>query len=176
ICEKKKNGLTACTSQPCIWSVPKRLRLISPKKKVTEIPLRPLKQVVLTSPIVNFFGLHHKLSLVEPNSVYVLKIAQSFMTKHFCCLMWNIRASTDLKTKTCKDIFEKYLPNLPSLDITGIERETRGQAGNPLWKAIRQGRLTSSSFGQIYYYYYRRDKTVVDNILKEVLGYHSGHI
>ncbi|CAL1548956.1 unnamed protein product [Lymnaea stagnalis] len=152
ICEKKKNGLTACTSQPCTWSVPKRKRLISPKK-VTERPLRPLERVILTSPIVNFSRLCHKLSLVEPNSGYVLTTAQSseFCEKVFLLpdVEYNFKDSTDLKTKTCTDIFEKYMLNFPSFDVTRIERETRGQASNLLWRVIRQGRLTSSSFGQI---------------------------
>ena len=60
--------------------------------------------------------------------------------------------------------FEDISPDL----LQCVEEHTRGQATNQLWCDIRNGRITSSHFGQVLH---RRDSTPSERLVAEIMGY-----
>ena len=52
--------------------------------------------------------------------------------------------------------------------MKAIEAATHGQAENDLWFALRNGRLTSSMFGEIMH---RRQSTDPRRLIKDIMGY-----
>ena len=57
---------------------------------------------------------------------------------------------------------------LPLDEVAMIEEATRGQSENELWFAIRNGRLTSSKFGEIFH---RRQSTHPRRLVRDIMGY-----
>ena len=55
--------------------------------------------------------------------------------------------------------------------IKEVERMTRGQAANELWRLVHNGRLTSSRFGEILR---RTEMTSSRRLVKEIMGYGGG--
>jgi hypothetical protein len=76
----------------------------------------------------------------------------------------------DLKSDKCATVFSKFVSEQTASDedILLIEQETRQQAICQAWTKLRQGKLTSSNFGQICK---RKVSTQPDGLLKTVLGY-----
>ena len=64
----------------------------------------------------------------------------------------------------------KYLDamKLPLDVVQKIEAATRGQSASELWYAMRNGRLTSSRFGEILH---RRSSTSSRRLVKDIMGY-----
>ena len=88
-------------------------------------------------------------------------------------LFWHDNASS----VSCEKFFTstegqctEYFSNLTfSYDeVEAIEVATRGQADNDLWFALRNGRLTSSRFGEIIH---RRQSTDPRRLIKDIMGY-----
>ena len=63
-----------------------------------------------------------------------------------------------------------YLSHMKLLldEVTMIEEATQGQSENELWFAIRNGRLTSSKFGEILH---RRESTNPRRLVRDIMGY-----
>lgn len=63
-----------------------------------------------------------------------------------------------------------YLSHMKLLqdEVSMIEEATRGQSDNELWFAIRNGRLTSSKFGEILH---RRESTDPRRLIRDIMGY-----
>ena len=59
---------------------------------------------------------------------------------------------------------------LSSREVAAIEAATREQSGSALWQAIRNGRLTSSRFGEILK---RRQTTDSRRLVKDIMGYNE---
>jgi hypothetical protein len=76
--------------------------------------------------------------------------------------------SVNLKSDECEDVFEKYTSTIPKTNRSIVEELTRGQGKNLLWSAAREGRITSSKFGQVCL---QRDDTAPDGLLKDIMGY-----
>jgi len=53
-------------------------------------------------------------------------------------------------------------------EVAKIEEATRGQSDNNLWFALRNGRLTSSRFGEIFH---RRESTDPRRLVRDIMGY-----
>jgi len=69
-------------------------------------------------------------------------------------------------------VCQQFLRNmrLSSGEVAAIEAATREQSGSALWQAIRNGRLTSSRFGEILK---RRQTTDSRRLVKDVMGYNG---
>ena len=66
-----------------------------------------------------------------------------------------------------------YLSHMKLLqEVAMIEEATRGQSENELWFAIRNGRLTSSKFGEILN---RQESTDPRKLVRDIMGY-GGHM
>lgn len=76
----------------------------------------------------------------------------------------------DLKDDNCTTVFTKFASEqfVTEEDILLIEQETRQQSHSEAWAELRQGKLTSSNFGQVCK---RKAATQPDGLLKTVLGY-----
>ena len=61
-------------------------------------------------------------------------------------------------------IHMKLLPD----EVAIIEEATQRQSENELWFAIRNGRLTSSKFGEIFH---RRESTNPRRLVRDIMGY-----
>lgn len=63
-----------------------------------------------------------------------------------------------------------YLSHMKLLqdEVAMIEEATQGQSDNELWFAIRNGRLTSSKFGEILH---RRESTDPRRLVRDIMGY-----
>ena len=72
-------------------------------------------------------------------------------------------------TPTITDCY-KYLDHtkLPLDVIQNIEAATRGQSASELWYSMRNGRLTSSRFGEILH---QRYSTNPRNLVRDIMGY-----
>ena len=81
----------------------------------------------------------------------------------------NYRDSEDIASEEYSDKFKSYFESLSVTEdeCADIEKNTRGQAKNKLWKRARHGRLTSSNFGLVC----KRKKDSYDGALKTVMDY-----
>ena len=170
VTDKKKDGLLASTSIKCAWNNPRKRRL-SPKK-TCELPLR--KSKVGTSNHDNFkatanetrfrerllsfkstagwltnFEKIENVSCLDQNTTLVNKITRG--------IPFMYHDSTVLSSDDVVKEFSDY--NISKEECDSIEINTRGQAGNSLWNLQRQGRITSSNFG---YVYFRKETTPLD--------------
>ena len=59
---------------------------------------------------------------------------------------------------------------LSSSEVEVIEAATRQQSASELWQAMRNGRLTSSRFGEILK---RRPTTDSRRLVKDIMGYNG---
>ena len=78
--------------------------------------------------------------------------------------------STVLSSDDVVKEFSNYFSNMTisKQECDSIEINTRGQAGNSLWNLQRQGRITSSNFG---YVYFRKETTPPDGLIKRLFQY-----
>ena len=69
-------------------------------------------------------------------------------------------------------VYQQFLQNmkLSSREVAAVEAATREQCGSALWEAIRNGRLTSSRFGEILK---RRQTTDSRRLVKDIMGYNG---
>jgi hypothetical protein len=58
-------------------------------------------------------------------------------------------------------------------EVDQIEKATREQADSKLWHALRNGRLTSSRFGEILH---RRQTTDSRRLVKDIMGYRKANV
>ena len=99
--------------------------------------------------------------------------AKQFSTLWNHVLFWHENASS----VSCEKFFTpteeqcaEYFSNLTLTydEVEAIEAATRGQAGNDLWLALHNGRLTSSRFGEIMH---RHQSTDPRRLIKDIMGY-----
>ena len=88
-------------------------------------------------------------------------------------LFWHENASSvscDKFFTPTEEQCSEYFSNLTLSynEVEAIEGATRGQADNDLWFALRNGRLTSSRFGEILH---RRQSTDSRRLVKDIMGY-----
>lgn len=78
--------------------------------------------------------------------------------------------STVLSSDDVVKEFSNYFSNMTisKEECDSIEMNTRGQAGNSLWNLQRQGRITSSIFG---YVYFRKETTPPAGLIKRIFQY-----
>ena len=76
----------------------------------------------------------------------------------------HVPSPSDLELDELMAEFKVISPNL----LQSVEERTRGQATNQLWFDIRNGRITSSRFGQVLH---RRDSTPSERLVAEIMGY-----
>ena len=58
-------------------------------------------------------------------------------------------------------------------EVDQIEKATREQTDSKLWHALRNGRLTSSRFGEILH---RRQTTDSRRLVKDIMGYRKANV
>ena len=88
-------------------------------------------------------------------------------------LFWHENASSvscDKFFTPTEEQCSEYFSNLTLSynEVEAIEGATCGQADNDLWFALRNGRLTSSRFGEILH---RRQSTDSRRLVKDIMGY-----
>ena len=79
---------------------------------------------------------------------------------------------TNLKQNWVQDLFTDYVEDLKvSVELSSlVEKATRGQSCNPLWKPSRTFDLTLSNFGKILN---KIPQTAPDNMIKFFCGYQT---
>ena len=79
---------------------------------------------------------------------------------------------TDMLTSNqCYDYMKSM--TLSKEEVDQIEKATREQADSKLWHALRNGRLTSSRFGEILH---RRQTTDSRRLVKDIMGYRKANV
>ena len=93
---------------------------------------------------------------LEPLVFYTSSHAERYMEAS-CC---------DVREATVQKFVEDQVLDVATVGV--VERSTRGQAANEIWHLIRNGRLTSSRFGEILR---RRDSTPSNRLVTDIVGY-----
>ncbi|VDI16499.1 Hypothetical predicted protein [Mytilus galloprovincialis] len=123
-----KLGASACTSLPCTWKVPSKIKGVKPTK------IKDLRIIK---------SRHGQSGFVTEN-------VEQTVTKP---VSEDITAYTiqDIKTKCNEQT--NFLSNMPKYNESEIQKvmlSTIGQSSNEKWHEIRSGRLTSSNFYEIH--------------------------
>ena len=79
-----------------------------------------------------------------------------------------IKKVVDLTLIVCQQFLQSM--KFSSTEVAAIEAATREQSGSALWQAIRNGRLTSSRFGEILKC---RQTTDLRQLVKDIMGYNA---
>ncbi|XP_062611092.1 uncharacterized protein LOC134272932 [Saccostrea cucullata] len=185
---KKHTGKIAPTSKACEWIKP-RSRNLSPKKaqdmdfsKTTGKNKSSSYSVIeknpdLTLPSVQVFK--ENLAKINPMAGWLKTFsttrietlpptAESIPELHHITFFY--MDNVDLFSDECKQQFMQYFGSLQvsAKECEIINKMTKGQHINPMWREARHGRLTASDFGKIVR---RKPETLPDNLLKYILGY-----
>ena len=191
----------ACTSRPCTWRQGGKSVIAAPHKicdlelkKPTAMKPAPGKQLNTvqerlctphqTTKGMAFEKFLEELSEVSPRSV-TLGERLPLRNPYYVELDINAKKSKDSSKlpksiselagehQNVKDFFSS-IPKYTDQDYKAIEKETRGQADNPVWLNQRDGRITASKFRDVYTRvesFKKNDNTDMDSIISRVLGY-----
>lgn len=109
-----------------------------------------------------------KRAKLKRKKLFVRKVSKSHLADKDYGPQANAEAEPDLSPDQFKLKKKVFLDDLSKSEeeIKFLERETRGQSGNPLWKQERSFRLTASNFGTICK---MRKNTSCENVIKNLL-------
>lgn len=185
ITASKSEGMDASTSKTCKWKQPRKRRL-SPKKstyfkrcKAEDNNSEPPKSGV------NIARFAERLAKCCPESGWLINytapevfdVVQGGATEEPTLPavpqpQFMFADNVDITTETNKKCFSDFAHSVASSctaeDRHLIEQTTREQVKSERWFEMREGRLTSSYFGEVYK---RKAETKHDNLLKTVMGY-----
>ena len=191
ITKEKEDGLHSSTSKQCQWNMPRK-RKLSPKK-LDDIEFVKFKRVGedivkgerrqsvskqgsgLNIKPVDQNSFAEKLKKCAPRAAWLCtredatKMEPTERIPKLHHIDRNYMDSEDLNSEEYGDKFNTYFQSLSITqeECSEIERKTRGQVKNKLWKRARHGRLTSSNFGLVC----KRKKETYDGALKTVMDY-----
>ncbi|XP_052074117.1 uncharacterized protein LOC127712000 [Mytilus californianus] len=189
-----KLGASACTSLPCTWKVPSRIKGVKPTK-IKDLRIfksrhgqsdskRPLvcQSKLQYQPIPESRDNLDTFSAVLKKSIPNACIFKGFVTESVEETVTK-PVSEDITAYTIQDIKTKcnnqtdFLSNMPKYtqsEIQKVMRSTVGQCSNEKWHEIRSGRLTSSNFYEIHtkvQSYKKKEGVTFDPLISRLMGY-----
>lgn len=197
--EKRAHGLDAVTSSECKWNKPRKRRL-TPKKSQelvfkkhkfeteTEKKDKKCKQKLFNEksskdldvkPVdLNCFS--QKLKKCNPHAAWLTTLegeneepeSSLPVLPKLHNILYMYSDSVDLNGVQCQSAFKEYFDQLTCDEdsCTTIEKLTCGQSKNEMWFEAREGRLTSSVFGQIVR---KKESTSPNYLIRTAMGYSS---
>ncbi|CAC5360694.1 unnamed protein product [Mytilus coruscus] len=189
-----KLGASACTSLPCAWKVPSRIKGVKPTK-IKDLRIiksrhgqsdskRPLvcQSKLQYQPIPENKDNLDTFSAVLKKSIPNACIYKGFVTENVEETVTK-PVSEDITSYTIQNIITNcnnqtdFLSNMPKYtesEIQKVMRSTVGQSSNEKWHEIRSGRLTSSNFYEIHtkvQSYKKKEGRTFDPLISRLMGY-----
>ncbi|XP_071121974.1 uncharacterized protein [Mytilus edulis] len=189
-----KLGASACTSLPCTWKVPSKIKGVKPTKiKDLRIIKSRHGQSDSKRPLVSQSKSQYQpipeskdnldiFSAVLKKSIPNACIFKGFVTENVEQTVTK-PVSEDITAYTIQDIKTKcneqtnFLSNMPKYNESEIQKvmlSTIGQSSKEKWHEIRSGRLTSSNFYEIHtkvQSYKKKEGVTFDLLISRLMGY-----